>query len=228
MDNELKCPICGKPTRVYMGNARKDRLCATHADMLKVGEIKQCPDCGKWSRTGEQCDCHIPATETIENIKQEELTCIICGKPSNGKHFCTECWKIYHTKSIDIRITNCKETTILDQYGNLTIECDDGRKVRSRAEALIANFLYNNKIRSVYEKTIYYEENGEDKTLHPDFYLPDYDTYIEYCELTNKPYLKKKEYTQEIYKKLGFKVIIMDDKDLNSIAGCLKPKLKIN
>jgi hypothetical protein len=31
-----------------------------------------------------------------------------------------------------------------------------------------------------------------------------------------------------IYDKLGFKVIIMDDQDLNSIAGCLKPKLGIN
>lgn len=35
----LKCPICGGPTRVYMGNARRDRLCGNHADMLKRGEI---------------------------------------------------------------------------------------------------------------------------------------------------------------------------------------------
>lgn len=32
---ELKCPICGEATRVYMGNARKDKLCGKHADMLK-------------------------------------------------------------------------------------------------------------------------------------------------------------------------------------------------
>ena len=39
MENEkLICPICGEPTRVYMGNARKDRLCGKHADMLKAGE----------------------------------------------------------------------------------------------------------------------------------------------------------------------------------------------
>lgn len=31
MADELKCPICGNPTRVYMGNARKDGLCAKHA-----------------------------------------------------------------------------------------------------------------------------------------------------------------------------------------------------
>ena len=34
-NEKLTCPICGEPTRVYMGNARKDRLCGKHADMLK-------------------------------------------------------------------------------------------------------------------------------------------------------------------------------------------------
>ena len=34
MSNELKCPICGEPTRVYMGNARKDKLCGKHASIF--------------------------------------------------------------------------------------------------------------------------------------------------------------------------------------------------
>ena len=178
---------------------------------------------GKWKGTTEQCICKKKTNKT-----EIELTCIICGEPSNGKHFCLSCYHEYKNKSIDIRITNCREIQILDQYGNLTIECDDGRKVRSRAEALISNFFYNNKIRSVYEKTIYYKENGEDKQLHPDFYLPDYDVYIEYNEIKKKSYLKNKAYTKKIYDKLGFKVIIMDEQDLCSIAGCLKPKLGIN
>ena len=217
MDKDLICPICGEPTNVYMGNARKDKLCRKHGKMANDGEIIQCPDCGKWHDVNDECDC-----------KKNELKCIICGKNSNGKHFCIECWNKYKDKSIDLRITNCKDCEVIDAYGNLTIECDDGRKVRSRAEALISNFLYNNKIRSVYEKTIYYEEKGENKTLHPDFYLPDYELYIEYNEIKKKHYLKNKEYTKKIYDKLGFKVIIMDDKDLNSIAGFLKPKLRIN
>ena len=36
----LICPICDNPTRIYMGNARKDGLCGKHADLLKAGEIK--------------------------------------------------------------------------------------------------------------------------------------------------------------------------------------------
>ena len=216
---KLICPICGEPTRVYMGNARKDRLCGTHADMLKNGELVL-TDKGQYVKAGEK--------DPPKDEHSSDLTCIICGEPSNGKHFCLKCYHQYKDKSVDIRITNCKDVQILDAYGNLTIECDDGRKVRSRAEALISNFLYNNKIRSVYEKTIYYKEDGEDKTLHPDFYLPDFEIYIEYNEIKKKSYLKSKEYTQKIYDQLKLKVIIMDDKDLNSIAGCLKPKLDIN
>ena len=223
MAEKLTCPICGEPTRVYMGNARKDRLCGKHADMLKTGDLILGED-RRYTVKGEAK----PEPKAEPVAVASDLTCIICGEPSNGKHFCIKCYHEYKEKSIDIRITNCKEIKILDQYGNLTIECDDGRKVRSRAEALISNFFYNNKIRSVYERTIYYKENGEDKTLHPDFYLPDYDIFIEYNEIKKKSYLKSKEYTQKIYNQLGFKVIIMDDQDLNSIAGCLKPKLGIN
>ncbi len=223
MSKDMICPICGEATRVYMGNARKDRLCGKHADMLKAGDLVLG---GNGKFVFKDPPTPEPKEETVAFAS--ELACIICGEPSNGKHFCVKCYHEYKDKAIDIRITNCRETKILDQYGNLTIECDDGRKVRSRAEALISNFFYNNKIRSVYEKTIYYKENGEDKTLHPDFYLPDYDVYIEYNEIKKKSYLKSKAYTQKIYDQLGFKVIIMDDQDLNSIAGCLKPKLGIN
>lgn len=232
--SEKNCPICGEPTNVYMGKTRKDGLCRKHAMQANKGEIIQCFLCDEWHNADKPCKCSTKKTakkqnfEWVDEFTNDELTCIICGNISNGKHFCYDCYTKYKDKSIDIRITNCKETKVLDQYGNLTIECDDGRKVRSRAEALISNFFYNNKIRSVYEKTVYYEENGESKTLHPDFYLPDYELYIEYNEIKKKSYLKSKEYTKSIYEKLGFKVIIMDDQDLNSIAGFLKPILKIN
>ena len=154
-NEKLTCPICGEPTRVYMGNARKDRLCGKHADMLKAGDLLQ-TESGKFVLKSEQ----LAASKKQEAAEpSSDLTCIVCGEPSNGKHFCIGCYHKYKDRAIDIRITNCKEVKILDQYGNLTIECDDGRRVRSRAEALISNFFYNNKIRSVYEKTVYYKED---------------------------------------------------------------------
>ena len=52
--------------------------------------------------------------------------------------------------------------------------------------------------------------------------------YIEYNELKNKPYLNSKDYTQNIYKRLNKKVLIIDDNDLRDIAACLKPKLGLH
>lgn len=217
------CAICGKPSGMYP-------LCKDCFKLKDEGKVVKCEECGTWYLTDEGCPNCKPVNIELPKMTSnaDELACIICGKPSNGKHFCKECYFKYKDRSIDIRIINCSGTQILDEYGNRKYTCDDGRKVRSRAELAIGNWLFNNKIRAVYEKEVYYEENGEAKTLHPDFYLPDQDYYIEYNELTNKPYVQSKEYTQKIYEKIGFKVIIMTDKDLENIAACLKPKLGIH
>ena len=112
---DLKCPICRKPTSVYMGNARKDRLCRKHATMLKNGELSQCPDCGKWNEKDVVCEC--------KGVKEKvnptnELTCIICGKPSKNKHYCSECYpKIQESlKSIN---KNESYFSLKDHYYNL-------------------------------------------------------------------------------------------------------------
>ena len=184
MKDELKCPICGEPTNTYMGNARKDRLCRKHGSLANKGELTQCENCGKWNKVSETCSCKTSKTNVIKELLSEEnsseLTCIICGENSNGKHFCYDCYKKYNNRSIDIRITNCKTTEILDVYGNKKYKCDDGRMVRSKSEKIISDFLFKYNIRTIYEKNVYYYPNeNETITLHPDFYLPDYDYYIE-------------------------------------------------
>lgn len=231
MSEEKKCPICGEPTYlVYGKHPRKDGLCKEHSQMLFNDEIEQCPDCNKWKKTVEPCDCKQPKKK---EIKQEEttegLTCIICGNPSNSKHFCFECWNKYKDRSIDIRITNCKETEILDAYGNLQYKCDDGRKVRSKSEKIISDFLFKYGIRTIYEKAVYYFPNeNETITLHPDFYLPDYDYYIEHNGVNTKSYKANKTKTEEMYKSLNYKVIITTESDLGDIEAKLKPILRIN
>lgn len=216
------CAICGKPSGMYP-------LCKDHFKLKDEGKVKKCETCGTWYLTEEGCpNCKTVTSTMPQETTAPKLTCLICGEDSNGYHFCRSCYAKYKDRAVDIRITHCLDTEILDEYGSLTIKCDDGRKVRSRAEAMISNWLYKEKIRSVYEKTIYYTENEENKTLHPDFYLPDNDLYIEYNELTNKPYLKSKEYTKKIYESLGLKVFIMTEKDLQDIEACLKPLLGLH
>lgn len=221
-NEENKCPICGEPTFVYFGNPRKDKLCKTHGAMANKGLIEQCPDCGKWHKTNEACDCK--QEKQFESEKQEnELTCIICGQPSNGRHFCYKCWNKYKDKAIDIRITHCNVVQILDEYGNKTKKAKDGRFVRSLSEKIILDYFFDNFIRVVYEKTIpYTNDKGEEKELHPDFYLKDYDLYIEFNGLTNKNYLSQKGYANKVYQSKGLKVEILESKDIDDIESTME------
>lgn len=166
------------------------------------------------------------AKSTALQNKISSTKCLICGEPSNAKHFCFNCYTKYKDRSIDIRIIHCLDTEILDYYGNKTFVCDDGRMVRSRAEALISNFLFNNNIRYVYEKPYHFLEKGISKTLHPDFYLPDFNLYIEYNELNTESYTQGKDYALKIYQKENLNVLVMTNKELYDISNFLIPKLK--
>ena len=193
------------------------------------GELVQCPDCGRWNNAGDACKCKTVTKEPSKTENVSELTCIICGEPSNGKHFCLACYKKYKDRAIDIRISNCKNVDILDAYGNLQYKCEDGRKVRSKSEKIISDFLFKYGIRTIYEKTIYYYPNeNETITLRPDFYLPDYDCYIEHNGVDTKSYKANKIKTEEMYKSLGYKIIVTTETDLGDIEAKLKPALRIN
>lgn len=226
MGNEiLKCPICGEPTNIYMGKARKDRLCRKHGMLANKGELILCEKCGKWNGDGISCSCKSSAIRTfIKEVfgNEPELSCIICGEDSAGKHFCRDCYNKYKDRSIDIRIMNCRDTQIIDEYGNKTKKTKDGRSVRSLSEKIIIDYFFDNYIRVVYEKAIpYVNEKGEDSILHPDFYLPDYDLYIEFNGLTNKSYLRKKDYANKIYKQKGYQVVILESQDIDDIETSL-------
>ena len=243
--DEKKCPICGQPTfLVYNKHPRKDGLCYMHSKMLFNKEIEQCENCGKWHNTNEPCECEKikekqeeANNENEEEIEQEntesELTCLLCGKPSNGYHFCLDCWKKYHDRAIDVCISFCREAKIIDEYGNRNKKTKDGHFVRSLAEREIANYLFDHRVRVVYEQSITYtNEQGEEKALHPDFYLPDYNLYIEFNGLNSNYYLEMKNYSSKIYEQLGLTVETIQADDINdlelTIARILKKYKPIN
>lgn len=112
MNNELICPICGKSTSVYMGNARKDRLCKEHAAALKSGKIEQCEDCGSWHNVGEICKCRL-----LSKINKT-TKCIVCGADSNGKPQCKECY--YESRDfMETLDKNNNVRKLRDHYYNL-------------------------------------------------------------------------------------------------------------
>ena len=94
--SQTKCPICGAPTFVYF-NARKDGLCAKHADMLKAGEIEQCEKCGKYHKTGERCAfcVHPPKIQYTQLPTEGFSQCVACGTRTSGYAFCRDCFHQY-------------------------------------------------------------------------------------------------------------------------------------
>ena len=237
MNNELKCPICGQPTRVYMGNARKDKLCAKHADELKAGRIIvndeglfQEPKTGKILNK----DYKEPVKEKETAVEQKGVAkCIACGKETKpGFLFCPSCYKRFVDKKLLVEITNCREITILDDSYEGKFTCTDGHIVKSKSEMIIDNWLFDHGIPHAYEKKLPID-NDERHDLHPDFCLPGYgndtdDIYIEYWGYNEKniEYTKSKNYKMKIYKELKVTVICLEEKDIMDINASLSRKLK--
>lgn len=160
--------------------------------------------------------------KNFEITEVKEGTCLICKNPCQIEHhFCKKCYAKYSNKKIAITINKCKDISILDKYGNKTHRCNNGLLVRSDQEVIIANELFRKKIPFIYEETLYFqEETGECTELTPDFYLPDYNIYIEHWgyEDANDPnYLKIKEFKEPRYKKLNVTVIGTHRKDIENI-----------
>lgn len=109
-----KCPICGAPTNVYMGNARKDKLCFKHGKMANKQEIKLNDD-GKYVSvsTGEILNSEIDIFPDVTSH-----VCVICGKESNAKEICTECYKEIMAEYDELD-KNQKKWELKDYYYNL-------------------------------------------------------------------------------------------------------------
>ncbi|MBE6645319.1 MAG: hypothetical protein E7612_08095 [Ruminococcaceae bacterium] len=226
----MNCKICEKPSGMYP-------LCQACFKLRDAGKIVKCEECGEWHYTNKPCRCTKPVAKTVvEEPPKEtlgtELTCIICGEPSNGKHFCLKCYRKYHERTITIEIKECKEATIVDAYGNKDTKTANGLYVRSLSEKIIYDELFKRGIKCEYERTVTYkDENGEIKELHPDFYLTDYKLYIEhwgYLDSRDAQYEKEKIYKEKIYKSKGYRLAATTSKDIKDIQSAIERLLLEN
>ena len=227
------CPICNNPTFLVYGKyPRKDGLCKDCSQKLFDKEIEQCPDCNSWIKTGEICKCKKKNSfkETPKETTSSELTCIICGEDSNGKHFCYDCWNLYNRKTLYLKVINCKTIIPLDAEYEGHLETKDGHIVKSHVERDIDNYLFAKNIPHAYESTYDVDGNPEHE-FKPDFYLPNYlgdgkDVYIEYFGMKGtKDGNKKIEYKIPIYKKDKATLICLYPQDDSKIESVLKRKL---
>jgi DNA helicase-4 len=96
----------------------------------------------------------------------------------------------------------------------------NGETVKSFEETLIANFLFLNSVNYEYEMSYPHNTSEENyRQYKPDFYLPDYDLYIEHFGINEKmrapwldgmeeeKYLTSMQWKRELHKQYGTKLI---------------------
>lgn len=102
-----------------------------------------------------------------------------------------------------------------------TIRASDGHMVRSRAEALIDSWLYENRVVHAYEKLVRIEQK-----MYCDFYLPELDVYIEFWGLENDPrYRKRKDAKLDLYRKNDLRLIELRDAHIDNLDDHLTDAL---
>lgn len=247
-----QCPICGKPTRIWYGNARKDGLCGEHADMLKAGNLVQCENCGRYHDPAKPCICLRAQNEESDKVEEEDEEekkhpfargkCLICGYDSGDNYLCSRCYYKYKEKTLYLKLTKCQDIELVDEGYEGTIKCKDGHMVKSYQEMSIDDYLTDHGIRHAYERTlIIKDEEGTPIKLHPDFYLfdllgPGKDVWLEHWginEEQNQSYKKTKKYKIGLYRKHlaedpNFTLITTSNEDSHDIGANLGFKLDKN
>lgn len=120
-----------------------------------------------------------------------------------------------------------------NKYGQECITLK-GEKVKSRVEKKIADYFYQNNINYEYEKVA--KTRGiifHEKISNPDFYLPDYKTYVEYWGLVDCPnerdrknYVRIMKWKMAQYKNNKIKFVSIYPKNLSNFDWIFKTKFK--
>jgi hypothetical protein len=99
----------------------------------------------------------------------------------------------------------------------------DGHYVRSRAEVIIDNHLYQYGLVHAYERKIIID----DQEVLSDFYIPAGKVYIEFWGMEGDPkYAERKKKKIEFYKKNEIRLIELNDNDIFNLDDHLPRKLK--
>jgi len=119
------------------------------------------------------------------------------------------------------------------EYGVKSVT-SKGEQVKSKAEKRIADYFMKNKINYVYEKEA--RRKGlifSSKISNPDFYLPDYNVYVEYWGLVNadddwtrKQYVRNMKRKMAIYYKNNIKFISIYPRNMNNLDWIFRKKFK--
>ena len=171
-----------------------------------------------------------PICKDCSKLKDEgKITkCKECGIWKNdSKPLCHECW--LKDKTIEEKKTSSYKPTDIEKEDNnfrskfpAEIRCEDGHKVRSKAEKIIDDWLYHKGIVHAYERRVPIEEE-----VYCDFFIPiGQKVWIEFWGLEEQKYLKRKELKKNFYKKHSKNLIELSDKDIENLDDIMPVKLR--
>ena len=130
-----------------------------------------------------------------------------------GKAYCRHCFdeRTLEDVSFEKTVEGAKRLRTLDQVA-----------VQSKGEKRIGDWLAAKGIRYLYDERY---RIVADAALRPDFYLPEFDIYIEYWGMETKDYLERKREKQFLYQRAAKRLISLGPDDLPRIEEILEEKL---
>ena len=156
------------------------------------------------ARSSHWCSrCH-------RNIGEEEF---MRGMELFGRPYCLHCLdeRILESKNFEIVVDEAKKR-----------RTEDGTAVQSQGERRIADFLSRKRIAYIYDER--YRIAG-DVRIRPDFYLPEFDLYIEYWGMDTPEYVENMKRKLLLYQRAGKRLISLSFRDFGQLESVLEEKL---
>jgi hypothetical protein len=182
---------------------------ATHADYVRAA-ANDCAAAAEMAiREAESRRKHWCARCRRPVTKEESAA----GIERYGKPYCRHCLdeRILEERNFEADVVAAKQLRTTDDVA-----------VQSRGEKRIGDWLSCKRIEYVYDER--YRIAG-DVSIRPDFYLPEFDLYIEYWGMQEQDYLARKSEKKFLYQRAGKKLISLDWRDLENIESVLEEKL---
>ena len=144
------------------------------------------------------------------NIKEDEYN---ISFERYGKPYCRHCFdeKLMEDKNFEATVESAKQR-----------RTEDGTVVQSLGEKRIADFLAARHIAYIYDERI---RIAGDARIRPDFYLPEFDLYIEYWGMNTPEYNDNKLQKRILYQRANKKLISLSYRELDTLEEVLAEKL---
>lgn len=162
--------------------------------------------------------------ETLDETARLRHWCTRCRKPITpeesrrgidkyGRPYCRHCLeeRVHEDANFEANVESAKRLRTIDAV-----------VVQSQGERRIGNWLVENAIAYEYDERMTF---AGDAQLRPDFYLPEFDVYIEYWGMNTPDYIANMKKKQVLYRREGKRLISLYPKDLDNLESLLKLKL---